>query len=191
MTLTKVNLRKKILAFMAQQPPFQQEALSQKIEQHLLQLTQYHSLKSVGFYIDFKGEVKTKGLIEQAFQAQKRVAVPVIHHSDSECRFCWIDSLEVLEKSSFGFLQPSKKSLLAKLNELEAIFVPGVAFSKEGDRLGRGKGFYDRVLKEFRGLKIGLAYNFQILDVIPTDAWDQKLDGIVTESGILKFNDLV
>ncbi len=61
--------------------------------------------------------------------------------------------------------------------------IPGLAFSKKGERLGRGKGYYDRYLENFSGLKIGVAYKEQLEEEVPSDDHDQLLDGVVTDEG--------
>ena len=68
------------------------------------------------------------------------------------------------------------------------IIVPGLGFSKEGIRLGRGKGFYDRYLEDKSVIKIGISFEMQIVDFIPTDSHDVKMDFIVTDHEILKIN---
>ena len=74
---------------------------------------------------------------------------------------------------------------LRDVNTLETIIVPGVAFDLHGGRLGFGKGFYDRCLLEFRGKRIALAYEFQIVPELPTAVRGQKVDWIVTESRVI------
>ncbi len=68
------------------------------------------------------------------------------------------------------------------------IIVPGLGFMKDGTRLGRGKGFYDRYLEDKSVIKIGVSFEMQILDCIPTDPHDVKMDFIVTDQEILKIN---
>lgn len=72
------------------------------------------------------------------------------------------------------------------LKQCEAVLVPGIAFDRRGSRLGRGKGFYDRALRDFNGRKIGVCYSFQISNEdLPTEGWDQSMDVVVTEKFLL------
>lgn len=70
----------------------------------------------------------------------------------------------------------------------KVLLIPGLGFSKTGDRLGRGKGYFDRYLENYNGLKIGLCFKVQLTDVIPQDPHDIKMDWIVTEEGIIKLS---
>ena len=87
---------------------------------------------------------------------------------------------------SFGILEPSDVIEIKHPSEIDVILVPGVAFTREGGRLGMGKGYYDRFLKQCTGVKIGLAYHEQILDVIPTEAHDVDMDILITDETIYR-----
>lgn len=85
-----------------------------------------------------------------------------------------------LEIGSFHIEEP-KGDDLQPVEEIEMIVVPGVAFDRKGHRLGRGKGFYDRLLKEAKATKIGVGYEFQLVDEIPTEEHDVAMDIVITE----------
>ncbi len=81
----------------------------------------------------------------------------------------------------FGIGEPTGP-VYTDLEAIELIIVPGVAFDRKGNRMGRGRGFYDRLLKTTpKALKIGVAYDFQMLDSIPVEPFDVKMDRIITE----------
>jgi 5,10-methenyltetrahydrofolate synthetase len=81
--------------------------------------------------------------------------------------------------------QPTQSQPICKPEEVAAILVPGLGFTIRGERLGRGAGFYDRFLKEYpNALRVGLAFQEQLIHQIPTDAWDEKVDVILTDQGI-------
>jgi len=81
--------------------------------------------------------------------------------------------------------QPSAIRPVCDEREIAAILVPGIGFSTTGDRLGRGAGFYDRFLRNHpEALRIGIAFEEQMTDKIPTDPWDEKVDVILTDSGL-------
>lgn len=82
----------------------------------------------------------------------------------------------------FGVREPAASCAEISLNTFDLVLVPGVAFDLDGNRLGRGKGFYDRLLKEVSGIKCGLSYDFQLLGKIPTEPHDAKVDFIFTPS---------
>jgi 5-formyltetrahydrofolate cyclo-ligase len=86
----------------------------------------------------------------------------------------------------FGVREPAAACEEIALNQFDLVLVPGVAFDLQGHRLGRGQGFYDRILAEATGIKCGLAYDFQLLEEIPTEPHDAKMDFIFTPSRCVK-----
>ena len=88
-----------------------------------------------------------------------------------------------------GIPEPNNKSKVFPSAEIEAAFIPGLAFDKRGHRLGRGKALFDRLLKHVDCPKIALAFDFQILDSVPTLPHDIAMDIVVTEKRVIKvFN---
>ena len=86
---------------------------------------------------------------------------------------------------AFGIQEPPADSVAVPLRQVQGLLVPGLAFSKNGSRLGKGKGFYDKALQDFQGLKVGVCFDFQISPTqIPTEAHDMKVDFLLSESGL-------
>ena len=97
-----------------------------------------------------------------------------------------ITNTTALLRGPFGVIEPPLESnALADLTTLDAIFIPGLAFSKDGGRLGFGGGWYDRLLARIpdKTIKIGVCWNELLIDSVPMDAWDVHVDGILTEAG--------
>lgn len=87
--------------------------------------------------------------------------------------------------STSKIFQPTANRPILRADEVAAILVPALGFSTKGDRLGRGAGFYDRFLKNFpEALRVGIAFEDQIMDRVPTDLWDEGVDVILTDRGI-------
>src|SRR5205085_8875887 len=96
-----------------------------------------------------------------------------------EC--CRVQDLQCdLRRGRMGIREPVEHCCLQKLNKLDLILVPGVAFDPGGRRLGRGKGYYDRLLASVEGVKCGVAFDQQITDHVPTGPHDIQLDCILT-----------
>lgn len=94
-------------------------------------------------------------------------------------------------KGPFGVMEPTETSQKVNLDELAGVLVPGLGFSKEGHRLGKGRGFYDRALEDYPGLKIGICFNCQVFEQgLPTEEHDIQVDLLVTEKEIIKCNKL-
>ena len=99
-----------------------------------------------------------------------------------------ITNTTALVRGPFGVIEPPFESnALADLTTLDAIFIPGLAFSKDGGRLGFGGGWYDRLLARIpdKTIKIGVCWDELLIDSVPMDAWDVHVDGILTEAGYL------
>ena len=110
----------------------------------------------------------------------KNIYLPVV--DGDELRIRKYDK-ELLKKGSYDILEPQGEDL-RDLSVIDLVIVPGVSFDKKGNRLGRGKGYYDRLLKNIKAVKIGICYNFQRADKIPADEHDVPLDGIICENEI-------
>lgn len=91
-----------------------------------------------------------------------------------------------LEIGSFYIEEPTGNDL-HPIEEIELIIVPGVAFDSRGGRLGRGKGFYDRLLKSSKATKIGIGYEFQLVDQLPSEPHDIPMDFVITEHTTLRI----
>lgn len=90
--------------------------------------------------------------------------------------------------NQFGIEEPSQKKQKIELSEIEGVLLPGLAFDLEGQRLGSGKAFYDKTLKTYTGLKVGVAYSVQITESLPSTEYDIPVDVIVTEKAVLEIN---
>lgn len=115
-----------------------------------------------------------------------KTAVPVSDTENFTITPYLIDDLNCVIKGAYGIREPIKTHAIA-INDIDTAVIPGVAFSKSGDRLGFGKGYYDRFLADFKGVKLGICYDFQVLDTLPTAPHDVKMDTIITEKRI--YND--
>ena len=105
---------------------------------------------------------------------------------NDEIEIVKINTFKDVEIGKFSIPEPSKALTPCTQSDFDLIVVPGIAFDKECNRIGYGKGFYDKILKKISGLKIGVAFDFQIIDKIETDDFDVKMDIILTDKGFYK-----
>jgi len=94
--------------------------------------------------------------------------------------------MDDMKKGAYGILEP-KTVRKADENNIDVILVPGLAFDRNGGRMGFGKGYYDRLLESSKAVKIGLCYDFQILEKIPTESHDVPMNFVITEKEILEI----
>ena len=144
---------------------------------------------NIACYYPSNYEVDTLGFIEQASKRNFKISLPVIRPSGKMSFKPW-KYKDPLYLSSFGTLEPSdsQKEIIPDL-----IMVPLVAFDKQLNRIGYGKGYYDRILNKIRKIKkktifLGVAYSFQKCEKIPVNKHDFKLDYIFTEREIISSN---
>jgi len=148
----------------------------------------FSSAEVVCSYVNFREEVETTGFIAALLQEGRRVAVPVhLHGSAQPLVFAEIFALSEMVRNHFGILQPPLDS--ARLLPTAAIplfLVPGLAFDPAGRRLGYGLGCYDRAFAAAPGaLKVGLAFELQMLESVPADPHDVPMDFVVTEERVI------
>lgn len=142
----------------------------------IINLEEYNKSNLILTYVSLKDEVDTIKLIKYSFERGKKVAVPKCEGED--IIFYYINNLEDLEECNFGILEPKTNKIVNNFTNSVCI-VPGVAFDKENNRIGYGRGFYDRFLKSYNGIKIGLTYRECICDKIYTDINDIKMDKVI------------
>lgn len=154
------------------------EKLDSIIYNKIISSKGYKESKLVLTYVSLKEEVDTIELIKHSLNRGKQVAVPKCEGNDIV--FYYINNLYDLEEGKFGILEPKTNELVNDFDNSICI-VPGIVFDKENNRIGYGRGFYDRFLENYNGIKIGLTYKECICDKIDADENDVKMDIIVKE----------
>jgi 5-formyltetrahydrofolate cyclo-ligase len=159
---------------------------SRSIQAQVLQLPLYLMRRSVAVYSPIQNEVETGDIRDHALLTGKRVFYPRCT-ADKDLELVEIRSVNELGLGRFGILEPTGDRRLSRQGQEEmVVFVPGVAFDVRGNRLGRGKGWYDRLLeKSGRATFVALAYDFQIVDAVPSEDWDQRVHYLITERRII------
>ena len=152
------------------------EEYDQVIFNKVINLEEYKQSDLILIYVSLKDEVDTIKLIKHSLQEGKKVAVPKCKENDIV--FYYINSLADLEKGNFEILEPKIKEEVSDFNNSICI-IPGVLFDKQNNRIGYGRGFYDRFLEKYTGIKIGLTYKECICDKIDTDENDVEMDKVV------------
>jgi len=157
---------------------------SQRISDSIIKLNLITS-KNTLLYMDFRNEVMTKQLIDYTINHFGSVLLPRV--VDKELTIHEIFSLDDLILSKLGILEPNSSNQV-DISTIDLILAPGVAFDENCYRLGYGGGFYDRLLSQKRKevQVVALAFEIQIIDKVPTEPHDYKMDMIVTQSRILK-----
>ncbi len=152
------------------------------IAEKFLSLPEVKKAKSILLYFPHKNEVDTTFIIEELLKEGKDVVLPkVVGFHIYPIK---ISNLASLKSGYAGIKEPEGEKY--PLENIDIIVVPAIAFDIHGHRLGYGKGYYDRLLSKVNALKIGLAYNFQVLEKLPSEPHDIPVDLIVTPTKIIK-----
>ena len=178
--LTKKKIRSRILLRLKKQKEEDRDRKSKKIKGKLFRTLVFKKAKIVLFYISFDGEVNTMEMLKEAQNLGKTVAVPVCEKNKVIIKPCIYRYKAQLKKGPYGVYEPAIKKAI-NLEDLDLVIVPGVAFDKRGNRLGRGKGCYDRFLKKLKPHTptIGLAFDFQILPSVPATTSDSRVERVI------------
>lgn len=182
---TKSEIRKKVIEWRHQLTDEQCKRKSQKVIKRLENLELFKSAAKILIYYSVKGEVDTLKLMKR-FKNEKDFYLPVIKKGN-QFNAVRYEGDVMMKKNHEGIPEPMSIEDSDK-NEIvfDLIIVPGVAFAKDGTRLGMGKGYYDRYLADKKELtKIGLAYSEQVLDSLPKENYDIPVDFIITEDTVL------
>src|SRR3989338_3926532 len=156
---------------------------SLQIETNLFELEQYKKSRTIMFFISFNNEVFTHSMIKKALEGKTVIVPKVVHHEIEPSLIIDFDNL--IPSGKFGILEPIELSKIAYKN-IDLILVAGIVFDREGYRLGYGFGYYDKLLKKIpKAIKIGLAFDFQVVDKLPREPHDVPVDIIVTEKGVI------
>lgn len=180
---TKRQVRYSILAKRDEIPYSEVLSLSLSVREYVRAWAPFRNAECVCSYLSIRSEMPTPGIILRAIEGGKRVIVPKV--MGKNIRFFRIRSLtDDLVRGTFGVLEPLDSCEEVPATEANVCLIPGIAFDKSGNRIGYGKGYYDRFLSTLPHEipTLGLAYDCQVLDSIPAAPTDVPVQYLVTPS---------
>ncbi len=182
----KKELRRRILEQRNNMLPEEVREKSKQIQDIFCDTLYYQSSRTIMTYVDFQNEVETKSMISRALNEGKVIAVPLCGPNVSLVPVK-IESLDNLEPGTKGILEPKKIDTI-DAKKLDLVLMPGVAFDRSCNRVGYGLAYYDRFLTQLSPatMIIALAYDFQVVESLPIEEHDQKVNLIITEKGIIR-----
>lgn len=159
---------------------------SQAIQQRVLQAPFWKKATKLGLYWPIRQEVDTKLLFMKGLEQAKSIYFPRVEQG---LRFYEVRDPGELQKGAWGLMEPKHgQPALSEIRDLDLLILPGLVFDKLGFRLGYGKGFYDVLLDKYPQKTLGFAYDFQVVEALPTEVWDQRVGYIVTETNLIKID---
>ena len=193
MSTEKDKIRNEYKKIRDEIPAGTQVLKSVAIWKYFFELPEYRDAETVMIYSDIKSEVKTNVFAERLFSDGKRVVYPYTDADKKEIIPYETDNSSRLKVGAFGILEPNLKFIedgtvkAIPKDEIDLIVVPGIAFDMFGDRLGYGGGYYDRFLKDFKGVKAGVSYSECVCYSLPGEETDVRMDMLITEAGCERF----
>jgi len=178
---SKIELRQEIRARLEKISPavraVESIGLCERLE------AQLQSAHSILFYAPLPDELDVWPLLEKFLAAGRICALPCFEPAAENYFARRLENLDAdIATGKFGVREPAANCAEIPLAKFDLVLVPGVAFDLAGNRLGRGLGFYDRLLEKTSGVKCGVGYDFQLLEKIPSEPHDAKVDFIFTPS---------
>ncbi len=159
------------------------------VAQNLLSLDEIKKADIVLCYISLDDEICTDEIVRVLLDSGKSVGAPYCVDNNGNMDFYYITDFDDLRIQSFGVREPViEKCKKVTSFDNTIIILPGLCFDSNGNRLGYGKGYYDRFLQIHSLISVGLCYNSLIVKKVPTDMYDKKADIIVTENDIIRIN---
>ena len=180
----KTEIRRRVLAQRSAMTKAEAKQKGEAILGRLMSTDLYRQARCLSCYVSVKNEADTLGLIRVALDGERRVGVPLVG-GGGKMALVEIRSLSDLHPAPFDLLEPRGPGLTEIPPEaFDLVIVPGLAFDRQGNRTGFGGGYYDRFLARATAPKVALAYDFQVIDGVPADPHDVRMDYLVTEAEI-------
>ena len=184
----KAVIRQVILQLRDALDPQERAAHSLLIKESLFKLPQFLAARTVMFYVSFRSEVETHDMIREALASGKTVVVPVADMKKKRLALSRLEDFDNdLAPGIWGIPEPLQEKIRPiAYHDIDLVIAPGAAFSANGNRIGYGGGFYDRLLRESGKKACALAFEMQILSDIPNNPeQDVPVDYILTENRVI------
>jgi len=160
---------------------------SRLIKKRLFEINEFKKASTILFYVSYGNEVYTHDMVKECLSNRKKVVVPFTDKENRRLILSKLRSWSDLAKGAYNILEPKKeKRKEISIFDIDLIIIPGVGFDEHGCRMGHGVGYYDSLLKDSSNAhNVGLAFELQIVDGIPTESHDIPVDKIVTEKRVI------
>lgn len=184
--MNKAELRTLMRAERRALPDAAQDEAARAVFAQIRTFEPYRRARTVMAYMACRGELSLEAVIRDALQSGKTLLLPRCE-SPGVMTARRIHDMDDLVPGAYGLPEPEEDCGIVQPQDIDLILVPGVAFDRMGHRLGQGGGYYDRLLRESRALRVGVCHDFALLDSVPYEAHDVNMDMIITPGGIIRM----
>lgn len=182
--MTKQTLRTEMKKRRQSLTPAEIQSRSDRICRQLAALPAYQNAKTIVLYAAAFGEANPAALLPALWESGKTVCLPKCMENPRTLQMLTLPPAGKLIPGAYGILIPADGEILAPA-EIDFVVVPGIAFDRQGARVGFGAGYYDRFLSQSQAVKVGFCYDFQVVETVDTAPHDVRMDYIVTESELI------
>lgn len=184
--MTKQEQRKHIKALLRTSDTTELAMQSQRCAERFVSMPEFKNAETILAYMAMPRECDPAFIVSCARKMKIRIAFPLCVEGN-RIKLCVPQNESAFNIGAYGIIEPDEnRSEILSPDDLDIIVVPGLAFDKNCNRLGRGAGYYDRLLAESRAFKAGFGFDMQLLPSVFTEAHDQKLDCVVTPSALYR-----
>jgi 5-formyltetrahydrofolate cyclo-ligase len=155
-------------------------AASRRIQKQLLEAPEFDKASAVACYLALPVEVQLSTVLQTCWEQGKRTAVPAFNESNDRYELVWIGPEDRTTPGRWNIAEPDER-VRAGLTDLDLLIVPALAYDHHGGRLGYGGGHYDRMLGSWSGLRVGVAFDFQVFERVPMGSQDLPVDRVYSE----------
>jgi len=176
--MNKQDIREKVKEILNSMGSKDRQRKDELIYRKIIKKKEYKKAKTIFSYVSMGTEVDTKKILLLSLKEGKEVYVPRVNMDKKVIEIIRLRSWEELRIGVYNILEPKGEAV--KKNIIDMILVPGLAFDKNNNRLGRGGGYFDKFLSKVKGLKVGICYQEQIFDEVPAELHDIRMDWVVS-----------
>lgn len=182
--MDKKKIRKEKLATLKKISPEEKKRVEERIYKHLFATSYWKNAKTIALTVSQKIEIDTLPIVKEAEKEGKRIVMPRAK-KQRNMDFVPFTKETPMESSSFGLLEPAPHLAAIEKDRIDLVIVPGLAFSRDGYRIGFGGGYYDRFLEDYSGTKIALVLEEQKIPLWKPESFDIPMDALITQDGIV------
>lgn len=182
--MNKEAIRREMRALRRGLPQAEQKSAARAVFEQLLAYAPYQRARSVMAYMACRGELSLAPVIDDVLARGKTLLLPRCE-APGMMTARRMQSLAQLAPGAYGLIEPGEDCEIVPAEDIDLILVPGTAFDPTGRRLGQGGGYYDRYLAKTRALRVGVCHGFALLERVPAQAHDARMDAVLTPDGII------
>jgi 5-formyltetrahydrofolate cyclo-ligase len=186
--LSKESLRRAARERLRKLAPEARAAAGEEIARRVWTLPEMRAARVVLIYAALPGEVPTQAIAEEAWRRGVTLVYPRCLPEERALALHHVRAHHELSRGSYGIREPAPHCPLVRVEEIDVALIPGLAWDRQGGRLGRGAGYYDRLLAHpgWRALRCGVFFAAQEMPHVTTDPWDVRMQVVVTEGEVVR-----